>query len=379
MRLCWEIPHPTVASDLLSGLVFYGALHQEMASRATVNIVPSSSDDLSPPGRAELYPPAWVRQPTSDRPYRRCRRKDISVLTCVDREDRVAEAVHPRVRPNPQVRPIREVTPPHQSLDGYGRPAHAGTCPTAPSRSTHTLRQGPELDGIVRNGLLPLAEVGQHARCLAPDQRAIEHPPHLLREWVERGTTGMAILPHRRSPQCCLPDSNVSTSATLETSVANVSGWSEKNREHFVRNALQRLGSPAYISGAGSLGSCWGLWFPGMEKLGGVGGAAGDLNNCTWVVSSDTCATNACTARPVFNIFSSWRSIRALLPANSSCKPRVSAESMKIGQILLSQWRREDSVAEKESLLQEVIHSEKLNGAFRRQGRSFRRQTRSFP
>ncbi len=36
MRLCWEIPHPTVASDLLSGLVFYGALHQEMASRATV-------------------------------------------------------------------------------------------------------------------------------------------------------------------------------------------------------------------------------------------------------------------------------------------------------------------------------------------------------
>ncbi len=184
-----------------------------------------------------------------------------------------------------------------------------------------------------------------------------------------------------------LPDSNVSTSATLETSVANVSGWSEKNREHFVRNALQRLGSPAYISGAGSLGSCWGLWFPGMEKLGGVGGAAGDLNNCTWVVSSDTCATNACTARPVFNIFSSWRAIRALLPANSSCKPRVSAESMKIGQILLSQWRREDSVAEKESLLQEVIHSEKLNGAFRRQrggasvGRrgAFRRQKRSFP
>ncbi len=93
-------------------------------------------------------------------------------------------------------------------------------------------------------------------------------------------------------------------------------------------------------TGAGSLGSCWGLLFPGMEKFGGVGGAAGDLNNCTWVVSSDTCATNACTARPVFNIFSSWRSIRALLPANSSCKPRVSAESMKIGQILLSQWRR---------------------------------------
>ncbi len=52
------------------------------------------------------------------------------------------------------------------------------------------------------------------------------------------------------------PDNNVSTSATLEASVANVSGWSEKNREHFVRNALQRLESPAYLSGAGSLGSC---------------------------------------------------------------------------------------------------------------------------
>ncbi len=126
------------------------------------------------------------------------------------------------------------------------------------------------------------------------------------------------------------PDNNVSTSATLEASVANVSGWSEKNREHFVRNALQRLESPAYLSGAGSLGSCWGLLFPVMGKLGGVGGAAGDLNSCTWVVSSDTCATNACTARPVFSIFSSCRSIRALLPANSSCKPRVSAESMKV-------------------------------------------------
>ncbi len=34
--------------------------------------------------------------------------------------------------------------------------------------------------------------------------------------------------------------------------------------------------------------------------------------------------------------------------------------------VQMSQWRREDSVAEKESLLQEVIHSEKLNGAFRR-------------
>ncbi len=34
MRLCLETPHPTVASDLLSGLIFYGATHQEMASRA---------------------------------------------------------------------------------------------------------------------------------------------------------------------------------------------------------------------------------------------------------------------------------------------------------------------------------------------------------
>ncbi len=76
---------------------------------------------------------------------------------------------------------------------------------------------------------------------------------------------------------------------------------------------------------------------PGDGKARRWGGAAGDLSNCTWVVSSDTCATNACTARPVFNIFSSWRSIRALLPDISSCKPRVSAESMKIGQILLSQ------------------------------------------
>ncbi len=110
--------------------------------RRSIGTASSSSDDLSPPGRAELYPPAWVRQPTSDRPYRRCRRKDISVLTCVDREDRVAEAVHPLVRPDPQVRPTREVTPPRRSLVGYGRPAHAGTCPTTPSRSTHTLPPG---------------------------------------------------------------------------------------------------------------------------------------------------------------------------------------------------------------------------------------------
>ncbi len=61
-------------------------------------------------------------------------------------------------------------------------------------------------------------------------------------------------------------------------------------------------------------------WFPGMEKLGGVGGAAGDLNNCTWVVSSDTCATNACTARPVFNISPPGdpyeRCCRLTVPAN---------------------------------------------------------------
>ncbi len=60
------------------------------------------------------------------------------MLTCVDRVDRVAEAVHPRVRLDPQVRPTREVTPPPRSPFGYGQPAHAGTCPTAPSRSTHT-------------------------------------------------------------------------------------------------------------------------------------------------------------------------------------------------------------------------------------------------
>ncbi len=43
----------------------------------------------------------------------------------------------------------------------------------------------------------------------------------------------------------------------------------------------------------------------GTGGIGGGGGAAGDLNSCNWVVSSDTCATNACTARPVVNIFSS--------------------------------------------------------------------------
>ncbi len=128
---------PTVGPDLLRD-----SSPGNGRPRRSIGTAPSSSDDLSPPGRAELYPPAWVRQPTSDRPYRRCRRKDVSVLTCVDREDHVAEAVRPRVRPNPQVRPNREVTPPHQSLDGYGRPAHAGTCPTAPSRSTHTLPPG---------------------------------------------------------------------------------------------------------------------------------------------------------------------------------------------------------------------------------------------
>ncbi len=52
------------------------------------------------------------------------------------------------------------------------------------------------------------------------------------------------------------PDSNVSTKATLDASVAKVWGWREKNKEHLVRNALQRLGSPAYTSGVGSLGSC---------------------------------------------------------------------------------------------------------------------------
>ncbi len=192
-------------------------------------------------------------------------------------------------------------------------------------------RQGPELDGIIRNGLLPLAEIGQ--QCCAASRPTSARSNNLLISWESEWNEEQqgwrfshTAVPHNAA----LPDSNVSTSATLETSVANVSGWSEKNREHFVRNALQRLGSPHTSPAAGSLGSCWGLWFPGMEKLGGVGGAAGDLNNCTWVVSSDTCATNACTARPVFNIFSSWRSIRALLPANSSCKPRVSAESMKI-------------------------------------------------
>ncbi len=125
---------PTVGPDLLRG-----SSPGNGQPRHSIGTVPSSSDDLSPPGRAELYPPAWVRQPTSDRSYRRCRGTDISVLTCVDREDRVAEAVHPRVRPDPQVRPTREVTPPHRSPVGYGQPAHAGTCPTAPSRSTHTL------------------------------------------------------------------------------------------------------------------------------------------------------------------------------------------------------------------------------------------------
>ncbi len=175
------------------------------------------------------------------------------------------------------------------------------------------------------------------------------------------------------------PDSNVSTSATLETSVANVSGWSEKNREHFVRNALQRLGSPAYFSGAGSLGSCWGLWFPGMEKLGGVGGAAGDLSNCTWVVSSDTCATNACTARPVFNIFSSWRSIRALLPDISSCKPRVSAESMKMVRSFCHNEDGRIQLRKREFITRSNTQRELKVELFVDRGGAFRRRKRSFP
>ncbi len=241
--------------------------------RRSIGTAPSSSDDLSPPGRAELYPPAWVRQPTSDRSYRRCRRKDISVLTCVDREDRVAEAVHPRVRPDPQVRPTREVTPPRRSLVGYGRPAHAGTCPTAPSRSTHTLPPGSWTGWNNQKRTAPPG--GGRPACALPRAR----PARTLlisweSEWNEEQQGwwfSHTAVPHNAA----LPDSNVSTSATLETSVANVSGWSEKNREHFVRNALQRLGSPAYISGAGSLGSCWGLWFPGMEKLGWCGWRSG--------------------------------------------------------------------------------------------------------
>ncbi len=134
--------------------------------------------------------------------------------------------------------------------------------------------QGPELDGIVRNGLLPWR---RSASMRAASRPTSARSNTLLISWESEWNEEQqgwrfshTAVPHNAA----FPDSNVSTSATLETSVANVSGWSEKNREHFVRNALQRLGSPAYISGAGSLGSCWGLWFPGMEKLGGVGGAA---------------------------------------------------------------------------------------------------------
>ncbi len=142
-------------------------------------------------------------------------------------------------------------------------------------------RQGPELDGIVGNGLRPWRRLA--SMCAASRPTSARSNALLISwesEWNEEQhgwQFSHTAVPHNAA----FPDSNVSTSATLEASVANVSGWSEKNREHFVRNALQRLGSPAYTSGAGSLGSCWGLLFPGMEKFGGVGGAAGDLNNCT--------------------------------------------------------------------------------------------------
>ncbi len=156
-------------------------------------------------------------------------------------------------------------------------------------------------------------------------------------------------------PKCCLSWQHVSTMPPWKLLWQTSWAGARKTENTSVRNALQRLGSPAYISGAGSLGSCWGLWFPGMESLGGVGGAAGDFNNCTWVVSSDTCATNTCTARPVFNIFILLEIHTSVVcQANSSCKPRVSAESMKIGSDPSVTMKTEDSVAEKESLLQEV-------------------------
>ncbi len=65
---------PTVGLDLL-----LGSLPGNGQPRHSTYTVPSSSDDLSPPGRAGLYPPAWVRQPTRDWPYRQCRGKDILV------------------------------------------------------------------------------------------------------------------------------------------------------------------------------------------------------------------------------------------------------------------------------------------------------------
>ncbi len=122
---------PTVGPDLLRD-----SSPGNGQPRRSIGTAPSSSDDLSPPWRAELYPPAWVRQPTSDRP----RGNSTTSISCW----------------------IRSASPcRNMSHCAFSFHSHSG---------------------IVRNGLLPLAEVGQHARCLAPDQRAIEHPPHLLRE-----------------------------------------------------------------------------------------------------------------------------------------------------------------------------------------------------
>ncbi len=147
------------------------------------------------------------------------------------------------------------------------------------------------------------------------------------------------------------------------------SGAGGRKTEHLVKNALQRLGSPAYTSGVGSLGSCWGLLFPGTGRIGGVGGAAGDLNSCNWVVSSDTCATNTCTARPVFSIFSSCWSIRALLLANSSWKPRASAESIVWSDpsVMNKDWRIQ--VAETRTVYCKHVRQVKL----RKQGWALRR------
>ncbi len=152
---------PTVGLDLL-----LGSSPGNGQPRRSTNIVPSSSDDLSPPGRAELYPPAWVRQPTSDWPYRQCRGKDILVYTCVDHADHVAEAAHPRVRLDPQARPIRWVTPPYKSPVGYGQPAHAGTYPTAPSRSTHTPPPGSGTEWNSRKRIAPPG--GDRPACTLP-------------------------------------------------------------------------------------------------------------------------------------------------------------------------------------------------------------------